>query len=1026
MTARAHLSLPLYQQDQNVVLSWAQVRVYEADGLTLFKGTLYRDASSTLTYPNPYVLAPALVELWFDGPVRVVLGVQPDRSSIETLTPALDVTADADELVTTASPLRVGGQMVSNGLLRADSSSTGFWFQPGLSPHDHHGAAPDTTRVGPHNPLSSLAADFPGTTSVGAQNEAYAAPENTAPDQTGESMIGYSAFALGRDALALGVQSHAVVEEELPLITGAISVGYRAIALDGSVSLGREAGSASAAEHGVQLGRSAQSRGDRGTALGPYSAAAEEAVALGFNAYTSGVGEVGLPQASITDELAELAEQIELLVPGALQVLDDAHIGSRSGTIGFFGRPAVALQDVGEDEPATGIEALDNLIFALRDLGLLRKRAAPVFHYDAAALRLTDGVTVPEWDSRTGGNELLFNGRAPTFNKVAPVFNSAPSVSFTAAQGLSETDADPSVTHYVTVAAHVSTAVSSSEGLITLRPVDVDDVRTQVLNAQNGAKPTVWSPAMSTYELDGMDQSVNRRIQADGKAHVYRATLNGGWPGARVSVGKAAPLAPGWNGQVARVIGLDDTWSETQTQSLTDGLAFQYHVGQDDSLVLNAAQAYLASAQDGTGVAINFDRVAVTARPTTVSGSVVIPGSVTIPNLPTVTLDTHCRWPAFSGRLSGIWRALDQLLHLIEVYILPTPTTPIASQYRIGRFEMDALGRWSTGLHECPTGYKYVRCVRRSDFVEVPANKENLNAGLDAQVAVYTRVGATRTLQAKVPLRPDKTFFATITGTGQVEADLIGITNTSTVYGTSVRPVAATTRGSDTAVVADLALSCLAMLNLGTGWHYRVQQTLNRLLAIQAGDGLLAFSLSIASPLTSTGDKLTSTNALVAIAALRYEQVTGDAQFHSLATGIGTALAARINGAHLITSGASSGTACLTVDAVLAYWMFSVLADSTHALQLYGTLASTYWNASLGRFHNGTSANGLTPDTLHNLWTDLWTALYCDAVGDSRAALVRKAQAVFRLRNRQPGGPLPLYPSTTLYPSPTLYPSAGG
>ena len=1028
MTSRSHLSFQLYQSDRNVLLPWASVRVYEADGATPFTGTIYRAATGALTFLNPFVVAPALLDLWFDTPVRIVLGVQADRSAIETLTPVLDATPDADELIFTASPLMVDGTMVANGLLRAQDTVTGYWFQPGLSPHDHHATAPNSTRVGPRNPVESAVANFPGTTSIGAEDPAYA-PVNNTPDQTAATMIGYSAYALGRQAVALGTQVKALTSDQSPLFPGATAIGFQSVATDGSVSLGREAGSADPTlADGVQVGRSAQSRANRGTALGAYSLGESESVAVGFRAATDVSQAIALGQlVEMIDEALNIDPSLTLTVPGTLLAETDAYLAGRTSQLGFFGVAGTTLPDVGDDEPASGISALDNLIYALRDLGLLRKRNAPLLRYDASLLKLADKAPVASWPDESSSDDLApsINSHAPAFNKAAPVFNNAPTVTFTASQQITEDHAKPSVTTYVAVAAHGTAPLVSSEGLLTLWPVEPDDVRTTVLQVQSAKKPTAWSPTMSAYDLDGLDQSGNLRVQADGGAHVYRADLVGGWPASTTVIGKPNPYTAGWSGQLAHVLGLDDTWDERQLDSLSTGLAFQYHVGQDDSVLLTPAKNRLASVQNGTGVVLDFDQVPSAARPVQVSGTVTIPSSITIPQIPVISVDTHCRWREFRGPLSGLWRLLDELLHLIEVYVLPTLDTALSDQYRIGRFELDAVGRWSTGGKQCGFGYKVIRPVLKTDFSPVHCHTEPLVQGIDAQVAIYTRVGATRTLQCRVPMRPDNTFFATVPGSGNIEADLVKVTDPTYVYGTSVRPLPQTTSGSNTASIADLALHCLALLNLGRAWHYRVQQNLTRLATLQVSGGLLASSVDVTNPTTATGDPLTSTNALVAIVALRYEKATGDTQFHTLASSLGTGLAARINGAHLIASGASSGTACLTTDAVLAYWAFCLLGDTTHALQLYGTLATTYWNAMLGRFHNGTDATGATPDTVHNLWTDLWTALYCQAVGDDREVLVRKALSLFRLRDKDAASALPLFPSSTLYPSPTLFPSGG-
>lgn len=1044
MTTRAHLTQPIYTLDRNSLLTWASVRVYEADGVTLYTGKIYRGIDTTLTYPNPFVLAPALVDIWLDKPTRIVLGYTPDLAKLETLTPVLDVAQDADELITTAQPLLVTGSMVANGLLRASVAGKAVWFQPGLSPHDHHGVAPGSTRLGPYEPVASRISGFAGSTSIGVgfpsqpdyfyswdqlgrrtvqwrdlEGQQWSSWSNhqvgyTASDPTESSMFGHSAYALGRGSIAIGSSSNAAPGWYSPSVPAAIAVGHRSTATSGSISIGQITESPSslaydmgAAQHAISIGRGAESLLGESVSIGSYSSAALRGVALGFNAVgaeddSAVLGAHGT--LTLTPETISF-DQRSLVAPGSLIANGAAQLGTPNSLLGFFGETPVSQATVGAHDVGSGIPALDSLIIALRSLGLFTSRTLPLLAYDAETLlgALRSGDHVPRWDDDASSLIVAPQGRAPTFNETSLIFNNRPSVVMTPSTALVTTDPYPATTNYLIVASHGGQGMAGAEALVSLEPEDGADPRESVFTAATGVRApnTQWAATMSRYTRDGLDQTANKRAVLDGKPHVYRATLDGAWPPSELILGRRdGTISPGWNGSIAELIGVDSSWTEDELDSLATGLAFKYHITQDDSKLLNPATALLVAGQDTPGeIHVNIDNVFVSTVPTMVSGSVIIPSSITLPTLPTVALSPRCGH-AYQGPVTGIWRLLSQLLHWVEVYVLPTPATALSSQYLLGRFPIDKQGNWTTGRKECGMGHKVARPVLLSGNAPISYLGNNLTAELDVQVRVSTVLGGVTTLECVVPLRPDKTWFATVRHAGAVVAELVTITG-GVVLADSVRPIPPTTIGQDSANVADLALAALAFLSLAPSYHFRAQEILKRLRTIQGVDGSLNANVSVTFPAITSGATLTSSTALAGLAAARYKAVTQDPQFDVFAAKAATFLLTRVspNGAPVSGPGAEE---MLTSDAVLCYWLWRRLAFGQAADEVKGALGGVFWNPSLGRFNRSVTyqaaSSTFSVDFIHDLWTDLWTTLYCDSLNDPRAVSIRAALSQFKLQ----------------------------
>jgi hypothetical protein len=1047
--------------------------VYQTDGKTLFQGKIYRSGDGALTYPNPFVVSPALVDIWFDDPTRVVLGVTNDTTTqVEFLSPVYDASLDADQAVFTTASLEVTGDMVANGLLRSSGTNTAVWFQPGLSPHDHHGIAPGTTRLNFPDGGTSRIASYVGTTAIGYSPESvYANPTyfytfnqltaqaanwaalttgqwqtwsgthilNTSDNLAYESMYGYGAYSTGSAAISIGFNAAASRGKSPTNVQGSTAIGSRSTSTSGSMVLGYRASTPlnapvgfTGAQNMVVMGRNAGGYGQDAISLGAYSFGTAEGFSIGFNsggvqnvnpgsislgansALPIGSGDsnkpillLGMPDATepvpmVAGALCYVPEGLTLRTPGKLNVTGSATLSKSDGKVGFFGVPPVTIPSVSEVEPGSGVEALDNLILALRAMGLLNTPNEAVLRYDAEGLSaaIANKAPVTSWSEAFSGRLLASQGTSPTLSKPSPTFNNRPAVVFSSAARLVENAPSGSVTHYVAVASHPTPKAIVNESLVTL---NTPDVRNTVFAAATGVGNTDrWASTMGKYELDGLDQSGNNRIQTDGNAHVYRATLNGGWPGAETVLGhRLGSALPGWTGSLAEVVGLDETWNEAEVSSLTRGLMFKYHVNQIDSQLLNPAEALVS--QDPTGINVSLDRV--TAKPGVINGSVVIPNPSAIGFLPTVAPHRECQDHDFRGPLSGIWYELSQLLHLIEVYILPTLTTTPSAQYLLGRFEIDAANIWTTGKIQADKGYKFCRPVRRDTHAPIDCVGNKLTAQLNAQVALYTEVGGVKTLETIVPLRPDFTFFGNITHTGTVIAELRKISDT-TVLGTSRRNLPQTTVGQTQASLQDFALLVMALVALPPRFHFRAQQILLKILSIQGSDGSVPTVINVASPTNGDGAFASGPMALIAVAALKYQQVTGDTQFATFAQKIANLLLSRNNGFGTPVSLPGS-TVALAIDAVQAYWLWEIIGMVPAATSAAECLLGTFWQQDLSRCAKSISifvadpgAVNSSADTTHDLWTDVWTGMFFHAIKDqAKARSIRNAMGAFRRRS---------------------------
>lgn len=959
MISRAQVLFPLYTRDRYAVLEWAQVQVYEEDGITPFRGTLYRSRTGAATLPNPFVASPALIRFHLDQPDRIVLGYRTDRSETELKTRVIDPWVDADELVTTIDPLWIAGVPLAGGLLRAENAGQAYWFQPGLSPHPHVGYAPGSTRIGPDDAISARIASYPNTTSIGAANaQLFANPQHfytwgqlmqragtyrelsfhqwahwagsivlaASADLTGATMLGFGSFGIGGQVAAAGGESYAADGTPTPYVQGSLAVGYQARAFSGSIAVGRQARSSresdfiAADEQGlISLGRNTGGTGERAISLGALAQGSQDGLALGFAAggLTDPPETIVLGGVRITPEALALPPSSSVRLPSALRAAQEVSLGHSGSQIGFYGAQGTTQPIVGEHEPGSGIPALDSLIRALRTLGLLQQRIRPILRYDAEQIQ-----QAAEWPGETG--ILRLENGAATIRRDASL-NGRAALVLSASTRLVEQEPHSTISSYVVVAEHPGIPRTGE----TLLSLETDDSRATVLSAASTASPVTrgtWKPTMSAYERDGLDQTANRGIGTG--AHVHRVQLTGDWPPAPLVLGKPDGLDPGWTGGVAEVLGVDRTWSERDQQDLTAGLMFKYGIGQRGDALIEPALARIVAGQEPGDVYVDLDHRFGLARPYPVSGTVRSPS--------------------------------------------PLPTKVVAGK-------------------------------------AVP----------DASVRIYTTLDGERTLAETVPLRTDYTWFGVVRAEGFVTTELVNDAGTRLDDDRVLPP---TTDGMATATVRGLALIVLALLRQPARYHFRAELILRTLAGLQEEDGSLAQNVTLATG-EAAGMVVPGSLALAGMAALRYAEVTGDPQFAGMATRAGDFLRTRLTGLGLVLSADNETSFTTDAALTYLLWRgLGWTGEGSPGEQLRQALESAYWLAAEGRpaFSVTTTTTvvevtnpetgepenqtdvQLVVDPTHTLWTDLWMVVCLQTLGwRERSLLVQQAMASFRIRSAE-------------------------
>lgn len=667
LDVRAHLYRPLVDETGRLY-TYATVTVYEPDGNTLYPGTIYRSETTPDTWPNPFIAAPGLVDIYLATAARVVLGIVLTDGGEELRTDPIDVVADAAKMVYSAVPIFISGTMAPGGMLSVDDYGNPFWRTIKID-HEHAMEQPGTLYLGDDHGFSPQDATFPAATVIGSGTGTDVPPAGL----TDTTAIGTDAAASGPATTALGVAAAAAERPGWPWTAQSTALGVKAWARSQGVAAGFSA-DATATGAVVALGREALGGGDGAVVLGTFTQALAGSISVGHNAGSQAWGTPGsiglgadaqyglpsttdpaqfsvllgahdptanvvfpwanpqgsqsespldeyLPAMSFAARTVQFQRHLTTVLAGLLVTAGDASFGRSSSTLAFYGATPQPQVTVGDDEPASGIEALDSLIYALRDLGLLRYRHEASVTYSAADMlpHYLDGDDVTAWNEHDGAGRATVPGALaspPSFTTASATFNHRPAVRF--ANGVIESRYGPrevlvgqnlitSGYHVIAVASHEHNLLGYREGLVNLIQTPAHTPADDIVLQGIPHRSTCWDDAGHTtaYTRDELNQRWNLDAHPDGSAHVYRVSNTAGWPTASLVLGGPADtvdvtLADYWRGSISHVTVLDHTWPEAALDSMTYGLMFREHIDQQDWRLRDPATDFIVRQHEPT------------------------------------------------------------------------------------------------------------------------------------------------------------------------------------------------------------------------------------------------------------------------------------------------------------------------------------------------------------------------------------------------------------------------------------------
>jgi hypothetical protein len=1066
---RPHLLVPLANEQINgSLLTYAQVTVFEEDGVTPYQGTLYTTATGAETTGNPFAVAPALVDLYLDYPARVVFGyvTNPSAAVPMTYTHVIDVQPDGAQLVTSGNPLHISGGWAVEGVLSTDGTSA-FWA-PLTFVHQHVAIGGGTVRTGAVPLQKGQSAAFPDVTMIGSNTGAPSA----AGYSSGATMLGYSVSASGRSAVAVGWKATAAELPSAPWTGGGVALGAFAYASASGVAIGPNSEGVS-----VAIGSSADDAAG-GVALGTGSEPSINGVAIGYDTGSSSngpAGSIGLganaqyglpsdasdtavmlgpqdptvstaftwanpshsqsvspldeyePTMQFTGKTVQLQSHLEWLLNAVgITVAGNARVGARTGTVGFYGSAGTAQGSVGLDEVCSGIPALDSLIYALRDLGLLKYRSEALMVYRAADLvsQFQDGDPVTSWPEHFGRDTAtsISLPNTPAYDSGSGSYNNLASVVFTNGhygrralpeQQMRGANLLPSLAHVAIVANHngdhFGNVFGQNEGLVNLGDGtnnEADNIATGVFGSD------VWDAnSVGHYERDGRDQTANLRAWDADETHVYQFSSPSVWPHAVPILGgphdhPQSTSWDGWSGSIAEVVGMDSTWSLSDARSMSQGLMFFYGVDQDPDTLFNPAQEFLTLQYEPADNVYVFWSGDYDDYDDDFIGRVygfATNTSDTIIDIP------HCHFGEFAnldysyrGSLVGGWGLLDSWsdYELVVTVRHGSYDDDGLTDTIIGTYALNNNLSWSTGKEWCDTGNKRCYIRHRETLEEVCTSDDHPRCHGDLIVKVYsTQSNGSLYLEDTVRLWEDNTFSARVRHAGHKvariytqEGALVGTTEwqeralpRTQVYATDDSERA----NADRAYTVESALTALAFMENDRSYWHRARHILIALQSVANSDGSLDqyydAALPAQTPTTSVPVGVAGM-AWTILAVLRYQERTGDTRFQAFASNIATYLISIKLPSNSIPTAPGSSTAS-TAENALCYFAMRDLGlalgntNYTYEAQALATsLLANHWSSTNQRWLEGIGVDA------ESLYADAYGGLFALAVKDHAKA----------------------------------------
>lgn len=1009
--ARFHLYHPV-RNESGDLLSYARVTIYNEDG-SLYEGTLYRDATTGAVYNNPYIVAPALITLYLDGPARIVLGIA-DTDGNEAKLPVEEVSVNAEEIAY-GEPFTVTGDMPQNGILRAKTDEDAYWHLTGMATHDHGGFAPGSI------PLREPVVPFPGAISIG-----YQAGASVANSPLDESVAyGWHTKAVGEGNIALGYDTYAGEGLLPPWKSGSIAIGNEAIAQADGIAIGDGAKAWEIEEtedlsQTLSIGRDAEDEGPQALSLGAFAHGQEQGISIGYttgSASNGGPGSIGVgaqaqfglpsspedvatllgaynpaaavclpwtnpdfsqsesplaedihPEMSFTGTTLQFQRGLELVIDGLLETEGGVTLAGKRKKVGFYGSSGTTQPSVGPEELDSGIPALNSLIYALRDLGLLKARKPALAYYVASDVQRHynehDEISIwPEHSgkdlarSRTNPPELWED--QPTLNGYATVHYNNPiyGVSSWQPEDLRAETRIGEAKHVIAAGRRSTDRFHNSEGMVNLigdvcgsNGVPKVDQKYQMLTGSHG---WTWSNVnVGYYSLDGWENTQSRNAMSNFDAHVFHMMHPSVWPIGRLNVGGPryegqATTWDSWCGSIAEISVVDDSWSLTDAQSLARGLAIKYNTLNENDYHVAALKDYLITRQDTfSGAILEFDQDWQDDTPAVISGTVKNYTESIIAPIPWISIYSRYLPYSYSGMVAGQWAYLPGGTsyddYWIELYTLPNATEWYPNPaWVFGYFPLNNNGTWTTGDRWVPgNSSKIARLVRKSDMVRIATNAGHTDAHRDTEMRLYTRDKDTGTLEVNdtVPLWGDKTWFGTIRNhlvPGEIFAEM-RVLSTQQLLATSERLLPQDTDNPAETDVARLFSCAMAVMALSreTRKQFRAHHILRALAKTQKVDGSFAEVYSRANPATNSGLDVRS-NLTLGLAVLAYTKATGNQQYLPMTNELADYLIANVSE---------------TADYAVLYFLLRDLGRTTEANAVKTTLLTTLWSTPDKRF----------------------------------------------------------------------------
>jgi hypothetical protein len=626
----------------------------------------------------------------------------------------------------------------------------------------------------------------------------------------------------------------------------------------------------------------------------------------------------------------QFARQLTTVFAGTLDADGDASFGRASSRIGFYGANAQLQTGVGEDEPASGIEALDSLIYALRDLGLLKSRHEAITSYTGADMLpyYSDGDDVPRWNEHFGRDVAVSGAargdRPPTFVEADyDCFNGRPSIAFT--NGVHGRYTCPrevllgqalvtQAYHVLVVAEHQpDSTLGTREGLLNLRQTKTHALASSKVFESWRYRTHYWDPAGlpsgSKYTRDWCDQTWNFDA-CPPNTHVYRLSRPDGWPTASVVIGgpadaPATSVADYWRGKIGAISVLDSTWDVRALQSMECGLMFRFDVYQDHRVLRNPAVEFIVKQHDPlSGVRIVLDQDYSETYVGWVGGRVY--GTTTgLIDVPWVSIWDWFECYDYCGPVCGSWANLPipagkrwpepWKYEVLVTSIKKNKRTDIGeAEWLFGWFWCEDSGCWTTGCDWIDRGYKTAYLRERATKKVIATSGYPSQRFADIEVRVYNQAqNGTLTLQGTSHLWCSRQFHVACPTPGKKVVRVYKVSTGEVLASTEwqerslPRSTVASrddpdyTQGVEReARTYDSAVATMALCEAGTKYHRRARNILATLVSVMNDDGSINDSYDSLFPAKAPG--MTSARSVIwlGLALMYYQSVTKDRQFY--------------------------------------------------------------------------------------------------------------------------------------------------